>query len=87
LIARGIEAETRRAPENLAEVLRVAGLSLNDVVETTIFSTDMRDFDVLNRIYGEHFKELYPARSTVQAGALALDTRRDRSHCSQIEID
>jgi 2-iminobutanoate/2-iminopropanoate deaminase len=75
LVAGGIEAETRRALENLTEVLRAAGLNLNDVVETTIFVADLRDFDVVNRIYGEHFKEPYPARSTVQAGALALGAR------------
>jgi 2-iminobutanoate/2-iminopropanoate deaminase len=74
LVAGGIEAETRRALENLTEV-RAAGLNLNDVVETTIFVADLRDFDVVNRIYGEHFKEPYPARSTVQVGALAFGAR------------
>jgi 2-iminobutanoate/2-iminopropanoate deaminase len=57
LVAGGVAAETRRALENLTEVLRVAGLGLKDVVETTIFVADLRDFDVVNRIYGEHFKE------------------------------
>jgi 2-iminobutanoate/2-iminopropanoate deaminase len=75
LVAGGIEAETRRALENLTEVLRAAGLNLNDVVETTIFVADLRDFDVVNRIYGEHFKEPYPARPTVQVGALAFGAR------------
>jgi 2-iminobutanoate/2-iminopropanoate deaminase len=75
VVAGGIEAETRRALENLTEVLRVAGLSLRDVVDTTIFVADLRDFDVVNRIYGEHFKEPYPARSTVQTGGLALGAR------------
>jgi 2-iminobutanoate/2-iminopropanoate deaminase len=68
LVAGGVEAETRRALENLTEVLRVAGPNLKDVVDTTIFVADLRDFDVVNRIYGEHFKEPYPARSTVQGG-------------------
>jgi 2-iminobutanoate/2-iminopropanoate deaminase len=75
LVPGGIEAETRRALANLTEVLRVAGLSLKDVVDTTIFIADLRDFDVVNRIYGEHFREPYPARSTVQAGGLALGAR------------
>jgi 2-iminobutanoate/2-iminopropanoate deaminase len=75
LVPCGIEAETRRALANLTEVLRVAGLSLKDVVDTTIFVADLRDFDVVNRIYGEHFKDPYPARSTVQAGGLALGAR------------
>jgi 2-iminobutanoate/2-iminopropanoate deaminase len=75
LVAGGVAAETRRALENLTEVLRVAGLGLKDVVETTIFVADLRDFDVVNRIYGEHFKEPYPSRSTVQAGGLARGAR------------
>jgi 2-iminobutanoate/2-iminopropanoate deaminase len=75
LVAGGTEAETRRALQNLSQVLREVGLSLNDVVETTIFVADLRDFDLVNRVYGEHFKEPYPARSTVQAGALARGAR------------
>lgn len=75
LVTGGVEAETRHALANLTEVLRVAGLSLKDVVETTVFVADLRDFDVVNRIYGEHFEEPYPARSTVQAGGLARGAR------------
>jgi|SRR5580658_3052303 2-iminobutanoate/2-iminopropanoate deaminase len=75
LVVGGVEAETRRALTNLTEVLQVAGLSLKDVVDTTIFVADLGDFDVVNRIYGEHFKEPYPARSTVQAAGLARGAR------------
>jgi len=66
----GIEAETRRALENLRELLRAAGLGLRDVVKTTIFLADLADFETVNRIYGEHFSAPYPARSTVQVAAL-----------------
>ncbi len=61
--------------ENLREVLAAAGASLRDVVKTTIFLSDLRDFEVVNRIYSEHFEQPYPARSTVQAAALPRAAR------------
>jgi len=75
LVAGGIEAETRRALENLRQVLARAGLGFHDIVKTTIFLADLGDFDVVNRIYGEHFSAPYPARSTVQAAALPRKAR------------
>jgi len=75
LVPGGIEAETRRALENLREVLAEAGLALGDIVKTTIFLADLSDFDVVNRIYGEHLSAPYPARSTVQAAALPRKAR------------
>jgi len=75
LVAGGIEAETRRVLENLRAVLAEADLHLRDVVKTTIFLADLTDFDVVNRIYGEHFEQPYPARSTVQAAALPRKAR------------
>jgi 2-iminobutanoate/2-iminopropanoate deaminase len=75
LVAGGVEAETRRALENLREVLAEAGLGFHDIVKTTIFLADLGDFDLVNRIYGEHFSAPYPARSTVQASALPRKAR------------
>src|SRR6516162_4725390 len=75
LVAGGIEAETRRALENLRELLAEAGLGFHDIVKTTIFLADLGDFDVVNRIYGEHLSPPYPARSTVQAAALPRKAR------------
>ena len=75
VVAGGVEAETRRALENLREVLGEAGLGLHDIVKTTIFLADLGDFDVVNRIYGEHLSAPYPARSTVQAAALPRKAR------------
>ena len=75
LVAGGIEAETRRALENLREVLAEAGLGFRDIIKTTIFLADLGDFDVVNRIYGEHLSAPYPARSTVQAAALPRKAR------------
>ncbi|HTT75652.1 MAG TPA: RidA family protein [Candidatus Binataceae bacterium] len=75
LIQGGIEAETRCVLGNLSEVLRAAGLDLNDVVKTTIFLIGLYDFDIVNRIYDEHFEAPYPARSTVQVAALPRGAR------------
>jgi 2-iminobutanoate/2-iminopropanoate deaminase len=70
IAAGGIEHETRRVLENLRAVLAEAGLGLRDVVKTTIFLADLGDFEIVNRVYGEHFEAPYPARSTVQVAAL-----------------
>ncbi|HEY2484955.1 MAG TPA: RidA family protein [Candidatus Binataceae bacterium] len=75
LVAGGVEAETRRALENLHEVLAEAGLGFQNIVKTTIFLADLGDFDVVNRIYGEHLSPPYPARSTMQAAALPRKAR------------
>jgi 2-iminobutanoate/2-iminopropanoate deaminase len=75
LVPGGIEPETRRVLENLREVLGAAGLGLGDVVKTTIFMADLREFDIVNRVYGEHFTAPYPARATVQVAALPRGAR------------
>ncbi|MGA2409563.1 MAG: RidA family protein [Candidatus Binataceae bacterium] len=75
LVAGGIEAETRCVLENLREVLQAAGLKLNDIVKTTIFLIDLSEFDIVNRVYGEHFSPPYPARSTVQVAKLPRGAR------------
>jgi 2-iminobutanoate/2-iminopropanoate deaminase len=75
LVPGGIEPEIRRVLENLREVLGAAGLGLGDVVKTTIFVADLREFDIVNRVYGEHFTAPYPARATVQVAALPRGAR------------
>jgi len=75
LVQGGIEFETRRALQNLGEVLAGAGLDFVDVVKTTIFMIDLAEFEIVNRVYGEHFDPPYPARSTVQVAALPLGAR------------
>jgi 2-iminobutanoate/2-iminopropanoate deaminase len=55
---------------NLAAVLGEAGLSLQDVVKTTIYLVNLDDFAVVNEIYGSFFDGAFPARSTVQVAAL-----------------
>ena len=65
-----IESETKRAMENLKAVLEAAGSSLDHVVKTSIFLRDINDFGRVNSVYASYFKDIPPARSTVQAAAL-----------------
>lgn len=65
-----VETQTRQVMKNIKAVLDKAGYSWNQIVKTTIFLTDMSDFTKVNAIYAEAFKELPPARSTVQVSGL-----------------
>jgi 2-iminobutanoate/2-iminopropanoate deaminase len=70
-----IAAQTRRVFENLGAVLEAGGRSFAEVVRTTVFLADMNDFAAMNAVYGEYFKEPYPARATVQVARLPKDAR------------
>jgi 2-iminobutanoate/2-iminopropanoate deaminase len=70
IVEGGIEAETRQVLTNLKAVLEASGTSLANVVKTTVFLRDMNEFARMNAVYGEFFGEKFPARSTVQVGAL-----------------
>ncbi|MDI6852667.1 MAG: RidA family protein [Deltaproteobacteria bacterium] len=65
-----IVVQTVQVLENLKAILAAAGLTLADVVKTTVFLADMADFSEMNRVYGEFFPEKPPARSTVQVAGL-----------------
>jgi len=66
----GVEAETRQSLTNISTILAELGLSLSDVVKTTVFLRDMGDFARMNAVYAEFFPKDFPARSAVQAAAL-----------------
>lgn len=70
LLAEGVEAQAEQAIKNLEAVLKAAGLSLKNVVKTTVFLADMNDFATINTIYANYFTGDAPARSCVQAAAL-----------------
>ena len=75
MIEGGIAEQTRRALDNIGELLLAAGRSFGDVVRTTVFLADMNDFAAMNDVYGEYFTEPYPARATVQVARLPKDAR------------
>lgn len=70
-----VAAQTERVMENLAAILESAGASLGSVVKTTVFLKDMEDFGAMNDVYGRHFGNHRPARSTVQVTRLPKDVR------------
>lgn len=66
----GVHAQTVQALNNLKAVLEASGMTMQDVVKTTVFLKDMGDFTTVNVIYGEYFQGDAPARSCVQVAAL-----------------
>lgn len=62
----GVEAQADQALSNLDEVLKEAGLSLSDVIKTTVFLDDINDFAAINAIYEKRFGDNKPARSCVE---------------------
>ncbi len=75
LVDGNIEEQTRRVLQNLSEVLKAAGTSMERVVKTTVFLLDMNDFVRMNAVYAEFFLTNPPARSTVQVARLPRDAR------------
>lgn len=65
-----IQTQTRQCLTNIAAILKEAGASMDDVVETTVILTDIADFAAMNEVYGEFFSEPYPARAAFQVVAL-----------------
>ena len=66
----GIKEQTRQSLTNVKAILEEAGLSMNNVVKTTVFMADMNDFADMNAIYAEFFSEPYPSRSAVAVKTL-----------------
>jgi 2-iminobutanoate/2-iminopropanoate deaminase len=75
MVGPDIESQARQVFANLEAVLSEAGLGFRDVVKTTVYLADMAEFADLNAIYGEHFADPYPARSTVAAAGLPKGAR------------
>ena len=70
MAAEDIENQTHQVMKNLFYVLEEAGAHFKDVVKTTIFLVDMKDFEKVNKIYAHYFGEHKPARSTVAVKTL-----------------
>lgn len=70
-----IVVQTIQVLENLKAILAAAGLTLQDVVKTTVYLTDLADFAEMNRVYAEYFGERPPARATVQVAGLPKGAR------------
>ena len=73
MIEGNIEAKTRMVLENLKAVLEPYSIGLENVVKTIIFLKNMNNFARVNKVYGEYFKEKFPARSCVEVSRLPKD--------------
>ena len=70
IVAGGIKEQTRQSLTNVKAVLEEAGLTMANVVKTTVFMADMNDFAEMNSVYAEFFSEPFPARSAVAVKTL-----------------
>lgn len=73
LIDGDVAAQTERVLQNLSGILQAAGSSIAQVVKTTVFLKNMSDFTAMNQVYGRHFTQAPPARSTVEVARLPKD--------------
>jgi 2-iminobutanoate/2-iminopropanoate deaminase len=65
-----IAAQTRRVLDNIGAVLKAEDLTFDHLVKTTIYLTNLGDFQTVNEVYGSYFEQDPPARSTIQVAAL-----------------
>ena len=70
IVPGGIEPETRQTLENIKAILEAGGSSIDKVVSTFVFMTDLADFQKMNQIYAEYFTANPPGRTTVEVKAL-----------------
>jgi reactive intermediate/imine deaminase len=73
----GIQAEARQALNNIADVLKKSGSSMDQVVKCTVFMADMKEWPAMNEIYATYFRNHYPARSAFGSTGLALNARME----------
>ncbi|TDM25658.1 RidA family protein [Macrococcoides caseolyticum] len=75
LVSEDVQEQTKQVLDNLSAVLKDSGASLDSVVKTTIFISDMNDFPLINEVYGEYFNAHLPARSCVEVSRLPRDVK------------
>ena len=70
-----IKVQTRRALENLQAILEAGNSRLANVVKTTVYLKDMNEFPAMNEVYAEFFRDIVPARTTVEVSRLPKDAK------------
>jgi 2-iminobutanoate/2-iminopropanoate deaminase len=75
IASEGVGEQTEQVLRNVAAVLAGAGLTLADVVKTTVYLADMEDFQAMNQVYAKHFPSAPPARTTIAAAGLPRGAR------------
>lgn len=80
----GIKELTRQSLTNIKAILAEAGLTMDNVVKTSVFLADMNDFAAMNEVYAQFFQEPFPARSAVQAARLPKDAKVEIEAIAQL---
>jgi len=75
IVSEDISEQTRRVLDNLTAVLKAEGLSMSNIVKTTVFLADFGDFPKMNEVYATYFTDQPPARSTVGVSTLPKNAR------------
>jgi len=75
MVNASIEDQTRRTLDNLKAVLEAGGMTMDQIVSTTVFLKDLNDFAKMNEVYGTYFKDAPPARATVEVARLPRDLK------------
>ena len=70
IVPGGIAAETRQTLENIRGILEAGGSSMDKVVQSFVFMTDLKDFEEMNRVYADYFTATPPGRTTVEVKSL-----------------
>ncbi len=73
IVSDKVEEQARQVMENVKAVVEAAGLTLDNVVKTSVFIKNMDDFGTINAVYSEYFKENCPARACVEVARLPKD--------------
>jgi 2-iminobutanoate/2-iminopropanoate deaminase len=75
IVSGGIKEQTEQVLKNLEGVLHSEGGDLNSIVKTTVYMTDLTEYEGMNEVYGKHFKNPYPAQATVQVVKLPRNVK------------
>jgi len=70
-----ISDQTKQSLENVKAILEVKGKSMSDIIKTTVFLSDIKEFAEMNEVYNKYFSDPYPARSCFQVAALPMDAK------------
>lgn len=67
-----IKIQTQQCLNNLSKLLFAAGVNADNIVKSTVYLTDIKNFAAVNEVYGDFFDEPYPARTAIAVSALPL---------------
>ncbi len=75
IISDDIREQTQQIMNNISSILNELNLSMNNIVNTTIFMTDLNDFSIVNDVYSSYFNNYFPARTTVEVSRLPKNAK------------